>query len=256
MHVQRAGEWRRVHLALSSSVQGLGNAPSKLRTGVMLIFLYGKNGQYWRGSQESWVKAWSWMEKQSLGSLFTGCLWIWKWKHPLVCKLPPLISEQSFCFPNQLFFTWRPIPLSLLGMCFFLKTIKILLVRDCTPSTQFLLVSRQRCWVQQRLWKDICQICLLGLLWRQFCWELVPFVPAGKRKRSYEPLAGSEAFHLWWALALCSFKKIELHSVQCKCIFKMPWSIERSRIPLSEGDCISHSNTGRVCTWLITFDTV
>lgn len=207
MYVQRAGEWRRVHLALSSSVQGLGNAPSKLRTGVMLIFLYGKNGQYWRGSQESWVKAWSWMEKQSLGSLFTGCLWIWKWKHPLVCKLPPLISEQSFCFPNQLFFTWRPIPLSLLGMCFFLKTIKILLVRDCTPSTQFLLVSRQRCRVQQRLWKDICQICLLGLLWCQFCWELVPFVPAGKRKRSYEPLAGSEAFHLWWALALCSFKK-------------------------------------------------
>lgn len=31
------------------------------------------------------------------------------WKHPLVCKLPPLISEQSFCFPNQLF-TWRLIP--------------------------------------------------------------------------------------------------------------------------------------------------
>lgn len=29
-------------LALSSSVQGLGNAPSKLRTGVMLISLYGK----------------------------------------------------------------------------------------------------------------------------------------------------------------------------------------------------------------------
>lgn len=40
---------------------------------------------------------------------------------------------------------------------------------------------------------------------------------------------------------LCApLKKIELHSVQCKCIFKMPWSIERSRTLLSEGDCISH----------------